>query len=560
MRMTLSRLLSSAAALCLAAGVAAPLAAKEILILSEDVPAGLDYDGPSAAIPASQQGMVTLLEPLVGYAAASTNDTGVTLPDFSTFEGRLAETWAFDAATLTWTFKLRQGVKGCNGATFNADDVVYTFQRAKSVSGAAPIGWFLSNVGSIKAFGPEVFGDDPAAKEIGDAVVKIDDYTVEIRQGEPNALFLPVLTIFGLLIFDKETMEANKTEADPWSHEYVNNTNAPGFGGYCLASWTKNEEISYVANPDYFAGAPDIGKVTVKRVPQSSNRAVVLQTGQAQIVTGLTPREFDSLRAAAGLRVGTVAGNENTFLHMNFKTAPFDNPLVRQAISHAIPFDQIIANGYFGQAQQWMGLVPSSYPGFKPSAAYSYDPDKARALLAEAGYPEGKGLEAFAEAFRLSYVAEKESTLGPIVNIINTALLDVGIPSSLDPLPQTQFGDRQLVKRDLPFAINDQEKPIGVDAGYAIQLFFVSGDKGGLNNMVNYSNPEVDTAWAAARVEPDTAKRDAATAGIQDILARDVVWLPIVEYKTQWAHSDKISGLRWYPDNSIRYVDLKMAE
>ena len=560
MRLPLSRLLTSAAAACLVAAVASPSAAKEILILSEDVPAGLDYDGASAAIPASQQGMVTLLEPLVGYGAASVNDAGVTLPDFNKFEGRLAESWTFDAASLTWTFKLRQGVKGCNGATFNADDVVYTFQRAKSVSGAAPIGWFLSNVGSIKNFGPEVFGDDPAAKEIGDAVVKLDDYTVEIRQGEPNALFLPVLTIFGLLIFDKETMEANKTEADPWSHDYVNNTNAPGFGAYCLNSWTKNEEISYVANPDYFAGAPDIEKVTVKRVPQSSNRAVVLQTGQAQIATGLTPREFDSLRAAAGLKVGTVSGNENMFLHMNFKTAPFDNPLIRQAIAHAIPFDQIIANGYFGQAQQWQGLVPSSYPGFKASAPFAYDPEKAKALLAEAGFPEGKGLEAFADMFRLSYVAEKESTLGPIVNIIQTSLREVGIPASLDPLPQTQFGDRQLVKRDLPFAINDQEKPIGVDAGYAIQLFFVSGDKGGLNNMVNYSNAEVDDAWAKARVEPDYAVRDAAVGAIQDILARDVVWLPIVEYKTQWAHSDKLSGLRWYPDNSIRYVDLKLAE
>ena len=561
MKKTMSRLLSSAAALCVVAGVASPLAAKEILILSEDVPAGLDYDGPSAAIPASQQGMVTLMEPLVGYAAASTNDTGVTVPDFSKFEGRLAESWTFDAATLTWTFKLRQGVKGCNGATFNADDVIYTFQRAKSVSGAAPIGWFLSNVGSVKGFGPEVFGKDPAAKEIGDAVVKVDDYTVQIKQGEPNALFLPVLTIFGLLIFDKETMEAHKTDADPWSHDYVNTTNAPGFGAYCLNSWTKNEEISYVANPDYFAGAPDIGKVTVKRVPQSSNRAVVLQTGEAQLATGLTPREFDSLRAAAGLKVGAVAGNENTFLHMNFTTKPFDNPLVRQAISHAIPFDQIIANGYFGQAKQWQGMVPSSYPGFKASAAYTYDPAKAKALLAQAGYPDGKGLEAFGDAFRLSYVAEKESTLGPIVNIIQTSLREVGIPATLDPIPQTQYGDRQLVKRDLPFAINDQEKPIGVDAGYAIQLFFVTKDKGGLNNMVNYSNPtEVDDAWAKARVEPDTAKRDAATAAIQEVLARDVVWLPIVEYKTQWAHSDKLSGLRWYPDNSLRYYDLKLAE
>jgi peptide/nickel transport system substrate-binding protein len=556
--MTRLRTFASVAATSALALTAGSGWAQEILILAEDVPAGLNYDGPSAASPASQQGMVTLLEPLVGYAEGPVAESGVRMPDFSNFEGRLAESWSFDEATLTWTFNLRQGVVGCDGATFNADDVIYTFARAKSVSGAAPIGWFLSNVGSIDGFGPEVFGDDPAAKELGDSIVRIDDYTVQIRQSEPNALFLPVLTIFGLLIFDKETMEANATEEDPWSHDYVNNVGAPGFGAYCLDRWTKDEEISYVANPDYFAGAPDIERVTVRRVPQSSNRVVVLRSGQADLVTGLTPREFDSLRGQEGFTVAGIRGNENMFLHMNFDVPPFDNVTLRQAIAHAIPFEQIIANGYFGQATQWEGLVPSGYPGFAPTAQFTYDPDRARELLAEAGYPNGEGLDP--AVFALSYVSEKESTLGPIVNIIQSALREVGIPASLDPIPQTQYGDRQLVKRDLPFAINDQEKPIGVDAGYATQLFFVSPENGGLNNMVNYRNPELDAAWAEARVDPDPASRDATLLAIQEMLAADVAWLPIVEYNTQWAHKSGITGLRWYPDNSIRYVDLSVAE
>lgn len=549
---------TAAAALC-ALSVAGAAMAQEILILAEDVPAGLNYDGPTAAIPSSQQGMVTLLESLVGYADGETVD-GVTLPDFNTFEGRLAESWEFDKESLTWTFNLREGVTGCGGATFNADDVIYTFQRAKSVSGAAPIGWFLSNVASIDGFGPEVFGEDAAAKELGDSIVKIDDYTVQIKQSEPNALLLPVLTIFGLLIFDKETMEANATEADPWSHDYVNNTNAPGFGGYCLESWAKNEQITYSSFEDYYRGAPDVTRVSVRRVPQSSNRLVVLRSGQADLVTGLTPREFNSIADVEGLTVAGITGNENLFIHMNFDVEPFDNIKLREAIAHAIPYEQIIATGYFGEATQWQGFVPSSYPGFTSAAGFSYDPDMARTLLAEAGYPEGTGLEAFAGAFALSYVTEKESTLGPIVNVIQTALRDVGIPATLDPIPQTQYGDRQLVKRDLPFAVNDQEKPIGVDAGYAVQLFFVSPDKGGLNNMVNYRNEELDALWAAARVDPDNTSRDATLAQIQDLLAADVAWLPVVEYRTQWAFSDKLSGLKWYPDNSIRYTDLQLAE
>ncbi|HEY4926507.1 MAG TPA: ABC transporter substrate-binding protein [Roseiarcus sp.] len=536
-----------------------PASAAQILVLSEDVPAGLDSDGPSAAIPTSQSGMVNMLEPLVGYAAASVKEDGVIMPDFSKPVGLLAESWTYDPAALTWTFKLREGVKGCTGDTFTSADVIYTFARAKSVSGAAPIGWFLSNVASIKGFTTDVFGKDSKAKELGDGIVALDDYTVQIKQSQPNALLLPVLAIFGLQIFDKKIMEAHATAQDPWSHDYGNTVNAPGFGSYCLDSWQKGQSISYKANTNYYRGKPAIDKVVVRRVPESSNRVAVLRTGQAQLVTGLTPKEFDSLRSIAGITVEGVTGNQNLFEHMNFKSPPFDNPKVREAVSHAIPYDQIIATGYFGQATIWQGFVPSGYPGYVPSAKdFIYDPAKAKALLAEAGFPDGKGLEKFVDNLQLSYVSEKESTLGPIVNILQSSFRAIGIPVTLNPIPGTQYGDRQLVKGDLPFAVNDQEEPIGVDVGYAVQLFFVTKDKGGLYNMVNYSNSKVDDLWTKARVEPDANVRNQLLAEIQDQLAADVAWAPIVEYKTQWAMSSKLTGLRWYADNSIRFFDLTL--
>jgi len=530
--------------------------AQDLLFLAEDVPAGLNYDGPAAAIPTSQTGMVNVMEPLFDYATNPVNETGLITPDFNTFEGRLVESWSFDEATLTWTLNLRQGVKGCDGATFNADDVLYTFARGKSVSGAAPIGWFLSNVGSIANFTADVFGDE-SARPLGDEVTKIDEFTVAIRQSEPNALFLPVLTIFGLYMFDKELMDANSTADDPWAHDYTNNVNVPSFGPYCVESWTKDNEFILSANEDYYRGAPAIKRVVMKKVPQSSNRLVILRSGQAQLVQALTPREYDSLKGADGISVGGVLGNENLFVHMNFDVEPFDNPLIRKAVALSIPTQLIIDNAYFGEATAWKGHVPSSYPGYSESATqYDYDPDGARALLAEAGFPGGDGLDAYAEAFQLTYVSEKETTLGPIVNAISTAMREIGFPVTLNPIPQTQYGDRQLVKRDLPFAVNDQEKPIGVDAGYATQLFFVSPESGGLNNMVNYRNVILDEIWAKARVEPDNAKRDAMLVEIQDILMDDVVWAPIVEYTSQWAYSDNLKGMQWHPDNSIRFFDL----
>ena len=435
--------------------------------------------------------------------------------------------------------------------------MLYTFARAKSVSGSAPIGWFLSNVADIANFTAGVFDADAAvataAKELGDEVTKVDDYTVTIKQAKPNKLLLPVLTIFGLNIFDKEAMEANATAEDPWAHEYSNSTNLPSFGAYCVDSWVKNDSMTLTSNENYYAGAPSIKKIVWRKVPTSANRLAAVQTGQAQIVDKLTPSEFASLDGVEGVAVSAVTGNQNLFVHMNFKTAPFDNVLVRRAISSAIDYDKIIANGYFGKAQKWDSHMPSTYPGYKKAdSPYAYDPEAAKALLAEAGYVDDGSL-------KLSYITELESTLGPIATQIRADLAAVGINIELDPIPQSQFGDRALVKRDLPFALNDNEKPIAVDSGYATLLFFVSAANGSLNNMVNYESKTVDDLYVALKNEADNTKRDALLAQVQETLMTDVTWIPVVEYQSQWAHSDKLSGIKWHPDNGIRFKDLSVA-
>ena len=547
------------APVAVALGFALPAQSETLLILSEDVPAGLDYDGPSVSLIPSYTGMLNLLEPLVYFKKSGVSEEGVQLLDFDSYEGRLAESWSFDEDTLTWTFNLRRGVVGCNGETFNADDVIYTYARAKSISGSAPIGWFLSNVSSIDGFTPAVFGSEDARK-LGSEVKKIDDYTVQIRQSGPNPLFLRVMTIYAIYIFDKETMEANATPDDPWSHKYNNNVNAPGFGPWCLSAWEKGSNFAVTANPDYYRGKAAFDRVIVRKVPQSANRTVVLRSGQAQIVERLTPKEYNSLRGARGINVVGTFGNENLFLHMNFKTPPFDNIKVRQAIAHALPYEDIIKTGYLGDARKWAGVIPSSYPGFHRSATqYAFDLDKARALLAEAGFPGGAGLEKFADSMRLAYIAEKESALGPIATIMRTALREIGIPLELDPIPQTQYGDRELVKKDLPLGLTDHVKPIGVDAGYGVLLSFVSTENGGVLNSMNYSSEFVDNTYFATVNEPNTLTRNRLLATIQDRLMQDLAVVPIVEYKTNWAYSNKIEGITWHPDNALHWYDFKPA-
>jgi len=541
------------------AGLARPAQAeKQMLYLAEDVPAGLDYDGPSVSTNTSQVGFINMLEPLVDYPTGPANDEGIHTLDFSKFVGRLAESWEFDPGSLTWTMHLRHGVKSCAGNPFTADDVLWTYSRDKSVSGQAPISWFIASVGSIDGFNRDVFKPG-ADKSLGTAITKVDDYTVKIRQSAPNPLFLETLTVYSSYPFDSVELKKHLTPQDPWGHAYVNNVNVPSFGAYCLERWTKDDEFVLRANPDYYRGKPDIDRVVIKKVPQSANRALTLRSGQAQLTQRLTAREFEGLRNARGVKVAGIYGNEVLFLGLNFKTKPFDNPKLRQAIAEAMPYHQLAVIGYANQARKWDAQYATSLDLYvKPATQYDQDPAKAKQLLAEAGYPDGKGLEAFPDAFKLSFVAERESYLGPIATSIQSALRDVGIPVQLDPLPQTQLADRRIIKKDLPMALSDTEKPVGPDVIYATKLFFASQSAGGVNNLVNYDSPEVDKLFFAAIGEPDTAKRAALADQIQNIVQRDLAWVPLLETKSQWAFSAKLSGITWHPDNSLRLFDLHL--
>jgi peptide/nickel transport system substrate-binding protein len=550
--------LAALAALPLWWPLAAGAQGTQLLYLAEDVPAGLDYDGPSVSVNTSQTGFINMMDTLVDFPISGENEEGIRKLDFSRYEGRLAESWSYDAPSRTWTLKLRQGVKSCAGNTFTADDVIYTLARGKSVSGAAPINWFLGSLASIQGFDRSVFSG--GSKELGDAVEKVDDHTVRIRQSADNNLFLTVLTVYSMAPFDSVEMKKHATPQDPWSHTYANTVNAAGFGPYCLERWVKDDEFVLRANPDYYRGKPQIDRVVIKRVPQSANRALTLRSGQAQLTQRLTAREFQGLSRARGVKVAGIYGNETLVMGLNWRTPPFNNPKLRQALAYAMPYEQISRIGYAGSARQWEGHFTEVLAGYvKPEVQYPRAVARAKALLAEAGFPEGRGLEAFPDAFRLSFTAERESYLGPIATAIQSALGDIGVKVQLDPMPQTQFADRRVVKKDLPMSLSDTEKPVGPDVVYATRLYFVSPGAGGVNNITNYDNPELDRLFTAAQTETDAAKRGPLLSQIQNLVQRDLAWHPLVETKTQWAFSDKLSGLTWHPDNSLRLFELTLA-
>jgi peptide/nickel transport system substrate-binding protein len=534
---------------------------ENLVVLADDVAAGLNPDGPAASSTAAEAGMNNLYDTLLYY---ETNEQdGVLVPDYSSFEGRLAESWETSEDGRTWTFTLRDDVVSCAGNPLTADDVVYTFQRAKSVSGAAPIAWFLSNVGGVLGLEPLAEDATDADRELAGEVRKVDERTVEFNLGENASQFPMVLTIFGLVIFDAKEMAEHATEEDPWAHEFTNTEGAAGFGPYCLDSWTPGESMTLVSNADYYRGAPEFSRVTVRKVPENANRIAAVRTGEADVVLGLTPREYAELEGVEGVDVLGWQSNESIVLTPNYMAEPWslpENVLLRQALAYAIPYDRIIDGVFEGKARQYQGLVPPGYTAQRDFELYEQDLDRAAELLAEAGFPEGEGLEQYAEGLELSYAVERKALLEPIALQIQTALAEVGIPITLNPITQSELATRELTQRDLPFGLFDHEHPIGPDAAYTAQLYFVSVDKGGVNNNTNYSSPEVDELWASSLTQPVGGEREETLGALQEQLMTDLPWVPVVLRDSEIAVRSGITGWLGRPDTTVTFSDFTSSE
>lgn len=529
-----------------------------LVVLADDVAAGINPDGAASSSTSAEAAMNNLYDTLVQYETSE--EDGVLIPDYSTFEGALAESWESSADGLTYTFTLRDDVVSCEGNPLTADDVVWTFARAKSLSGAAPVAWFLSNVGQILGLEPLAEDATDADRELQESEVrKVDDATVEFTLKQPTSQFPMVLTIFGLIIFDSVAMQEHATESDPWAHAFTDSEGAAGFGPYCLESWEPGESMTLTANPDYYRDDPDYPRVVVRKVSENANRIAAVQTGEADIVIGLTPREHAELESSDGVDVLRWRSNESIVLAPNFMSEPWslpENKLLRQALAYAIPYDQIIEAVFQGEANQYYSLVPPGYTGQIDVERYTNDPERARELLAEAGFPEGEGLEAYPEGLQMSYAVERRALLEPIALQIQTALEEVGIPLTLNPITQSELATRELTRRDLPLGLYDHEHPIGPDAAYTTQLYFVSAEQGGINNNTNYSSEVVDERWTQASSMPAGSERDELLAEAQEQLMEDLPWVPAILRSSEIAVRAGITGWLGRPDTTVTFYDF----
>ncbi len=485
------------------------------------LPQGLDAD---IATPGMQAAVVQIYEPLLGYATTEPNASGARSVDPSKLEGRLVESWEASADGLTYTLNLRKGVKSALGNEFTSADVLWSWDKSREQKRT---GNFLLNAGNVASY------------------TAPDDYTVEVTLNQPSPIFLQILTSYTPAIYDSTETKKHATADDPFATEWIAR-NAAGFGAYQIdAANTTDQKMQLIANPNYYRDQPQFQTVIRVAAPETSIRAGLVSSGGAQFAHDLT-YDDTATAAASGAKVQEIQSNMQQRALMNPNMAPFDNVDVRRAFNYAMPQQQILDEVFDGKGIQAKSTVSSVIPGHDGSFwNYERDVNKAKELLAGAGYPNGVEVT-------LSYASQSWSDEKFALQL-QAGLKEAGITVNLNKVTGADLlANTAVGKRTLPFfVIYDQS--VVLDAGYALNLSVLPT---GAADRNDYNNPELTDLVKQANATTDTAERTELLKRAQKIAVEDAPWMFGVEVMAQAVMGSNIEGWVWYPDNYPRIADF----
>ncbi len=414
----------------------------------------------------------------------------------------LAESFDISEDQLTYTFKLRPGITFTDGTPFDAAAVKFNIERQAKVEQG--IAYALGGIESIET---------------------PDDLTVVIKIGSPNDGFLSAFAgTYAVYMISPTAVrehEENGDLAQGWLR-----SNMVGTGPYVLTNYTQAQQAVFERNPNYWQGwdGQHFERVIVKYITEASTTRLLMERGDVDIALFLPDDVVEAMDGEPGIVVTNEPSFNLYYLMLPTHKTPTKDVKVRQAISYGFDYATWTQDMMQGRAEQARGPLPSTLEGFDPNTPqYQYDPAKAKALLAEAGYPDG--------GFTIKYTYETGYWWKrPLGELFQANMKDLGITVEIQELSPAAWADLLTNKEQAEHAYGLVWWPtLNSPSDYLWSMFHSGGQGSAGFNWNYYSNEEVDQLLDAAPGEPDPEKRQAMYSRIQKILVEDAPGLFVYE-------------------------------
>lgn len=500
-----------------------------LLIVSESGPNNLDIHGVGTNVPGYEVSW-NCYDRLISHEM-KTGPNGVPYYDRDKFKMELADD--MNVGDMSVTFRLKKNATFHDGTPVTAKDVKWSLDRAVTVGGFPT---FQMGAGSLTK--PEQF-------------VVVDDNTVRVDFLKKDRLTIPDLAVIVPCVVNSELVKKHATEKDPWGLEYTKQ-NTAGSGAYRVTGWTSGTEVVMERNENWKGGPlPKVRRIVWRMVPSAGNRRALLERGDADISYDLPNKDFVELKDAGKLTiVSTPYSNGIQYIGMNVKNPPFDNPKVRQAVAYALPYQKIMDAALFGLARPLFAapVDKATEVAWPQPHMFNTDIAKAKALMVEAGYPNGFDTTL---SFDLGFAGVNE----PICVLAQESLAQIGIKCTINKVPGANWRT-ELNKKVLPLYTN-------VFSGWLDypEYFFIwcYHGKNSVFNTMSYQSRDmdglIDGAVAAAAVG-DQPTYEKAVKGFVDLAFTDIPRIPLYQPYVNVAMQKNISGYQYWFHRRLDYRAL----
>lgn len=447
-------------------------------------------------------------------------------------EGQLAESWEVSEDSLTYTFHLREGVKFSDGTDFNAAAVVANYERIIDPE---------NNLRQRRTY--VVAQEDGSEKFRVESIETPDDYTVVFKLAEAWSPFINRISQFCII---------SPAALEEYGNDIMNNP--VGTGPFICTEWEEGDHTTFERNEDYWGEKAAVDTVTIKEVPEAGSRTAMLQTGEADLVYPMPADQIAAIEGSDDVNVFAADSNIMRYVTLNMNIPELQDVKVRQAMNYAIDKEAYVKLMYSGYAKPATSIVPSIIGGYKEQTAYTYDVEKAKELMKEAGYEDG---------FKLTLWGDNTTQEVKGMTFIKQMLAQINIEVEVLPMEPATINDKIYVEKEEAeinmWYVNWSASDFTMD-GSVRSLLHSDMVPPTSANTAYFSDENFDKLIDEGLATADPDKQAEIYGEAQTIAWEAAPWLFLGNDQILYSAKSYLSGAYVSPDGAFNFTHAELAQ